>query len=120
MYEEREKKRAEDRRKGAKVIRAQIEEREQDRLRQVALKQQEQEAMLKHNYNMREEDMVEAERKVAVSKRLMEHVVLANAEQICLKTRQRETEREDERRITVSSERATGTRAAGGAGSNSP
>ena len=42
MYEEREQKRIENRRMGAAVIRAQIEEREQERLRRLELKQQEQ------------------------------------------------------------------------------
>eukprot|EP01010_Urceolus_cornutus_P003002 NODE_400_length_1698_cov_270.086719_g319_i0.p1 GENE.NODE_400_length_1698_cov_270.086719_g319_i0~~NODE_400_length_1698_cov_270.086719_g319_i0.p1 ORF type:complete len:486 (-),score=160.84 NODE_400_length_1698_cov_270.086719_g319_i0:161-1618(-) len=100
MYEEREQKRIEDRRKGAAVIRAQMEEREQERLRQLELKQQEQEAMLRHIEKMKDEDRREAERKRDGSKRLMEDVALANAEQIRLKTRQRETEMEEERRIT--------------------
>lgn len=100
MYEERESKRIEDRRKGAGVIRAQIDEREQDRLRQLELKQQEQEAMLSHIEKMREEDSREAVRKREAARRLMEDVALANAEQIRLKTRQRETEMEEERRIT--------------------
>eukprot|EP00755_Sulcionema_specki_P039555 Sspe_Gene.113042::Locus_96919_Transcript_1_1_Confidence_1.000_Length_759::g.113042::m.113042 len=42
MYEEREMKRIENRKRGAAVIRAQIEEREQERLRRLELKQQEQ------------------------------------------------------------------------------
>eukprot|EP00993_Chasmostoma_nieuportense_P000168 NODE_1153_length_1630_cov_41.399867_g1085_i0.p1 GENE.NODE_1153_length_1630_cov_41.399867_g1085_i0~~NODE_1153_length_1630_cov_41.399867_g1085_i0.p1 ORF type:complete len:490 (-),score=190.06 NODE_1153_length_1630_cov_41.399867_g1085_i0:69-1538(-) len=100
MYEEREQKRIEDRRKGAAVIRAQMEEREQERLRQLELKQQEQEAMLRHIDKMKEEDRREAGRKREASKRLMEDVALANAEQIRLKTRQRDTEMEEERRIT--------------------
>ena len=42
MYDEREQKRIENRRKGAAVIRAQIEERVQESLRRLELKQQEQ------------------------------------------------------------------------------
>lgn len=99
MYEERELKRIEDRKKGAAVIRAQIEEREQERLRRIELKQQEQEAMLRHIERMREEDRVEAVKKKDAAKRLMEDVALANAEQIRLKNRQHEMEQEEERQI---------------------
>lgn len=99
MYEEREQKRIEDRRRGAAVIRAQMEEREQERLRQQELKQQEQDAMLRHIEKMRTDDRREAARKREASRRLMEEVALANAEQIRMKTRQRETEMEEERRI---------------------
>lgn len=100
MYEEREVKRIEDRKKGAAVICAQIEEREQERLRKLELKQQEQEAMLRHIERMREEDLKETLKKKEASRRLMEDVALANAEQIRLKTRQHEMEQEEERQIT--------------------
>lgn len=99
MYEERESKRVEDRRKGAAVIRAQIEEREQERLRKIELKQQEQEAMLRHIDKMKDEDRSDASRKKDSAKRLMEDIALANAEQIRLKNRQREMEQEEERQI---------------------
>ena len=100
MYEEREVKRIEDRKKGAAVIRAQIEEREQERLRTHELKQQEQDAMLRHINRMKNDDRVEAAKKKEAAKRLMEDVALANAEQIRLKNRQREMEQEEERRIS--------------------
>jgi hypothetical protein len=100
MYEEREVKRIEDRKKGAAVIRAQIEEREQERLRSHELKQQEQDAMLRHINRMKEDDRVEASKKKDAARRLMEDVALANAEQIRLKNRQREMEQEEERRIS--------------------
>lgn len=100
MYEERESKRVEDRRKGAAVIRAQIEEREQERLRKIELKQQEQEAMLHHIERMKQEDRLEQMKKKEGAKRLMEDVALANAEQIRLKNRQREMEQEEERQIS--------------------
>jgi hypothetical protein len=99
MYEEREVKRIEDRKKGAAVICAQIEEREQERLRKLELKQQEQEAMLRHIERMREEDLKETLKKKDASRRLMEDVALANAEQIRLKSRQHEMEQEEERQI---------------------
>ena len=99
MYEEREVKRIEDRKKGAAVICAQIEEREQERLRKLELKQQEQEAMLRHIERMKEEDLKETIKKKDASRRLMEDVALANAEQIRLKARQHEMEQEEERQI---------------------
>ena len=92
MYEEREQKRIENRRRGAAVIRAQIEEREQERLRRLELKQQEQEAMLRHIERMKDDDRRENLKKKDAAKRLMEDVALANAEQIRLKNRQREVE----------------------------
>jgi hypothetical protein len=101
MYEEREIKRVEDRKKGAAVIRAQIEEREQERLRRLELKQQEQDAMLRHIERMKDEDRAESIKKKEGSKRLMEEVALANAEQIRLKNRQQEMEREEELQITA-------------------
>eukprot|EP00760_Papus_ankaliazontas_P031070 PhM_4_TR5176/c1_g1_i1/m.27061 len=100
MYEEREIKRIEDRKKGAAVIRAQIEEREQERLRTMELKQQEQDAMLRHINRMKDDDRVEAHKKKEAARRLMEDVALANAEQIRLKNRQREMEQEEDRRIS--------------------
>lgn len=99
MYEERELKRIEDRKKGAAVICAQIEEREQERLRKLELKQQEQDAMLRHIERMKDEDVHETMKKKEASRRLMEDVALANAEQIRLKSRQHEMEQEEERQI---------------------
>lgn len=101
MYEEREQKRIEDRRKGAAIIRAQIEEREQERLRKIELKQQEQEAMLQHIERMKTDDRMESIKKKEAAKRLMEDVALANAEQIRLKNRQREMEQEEEHQIAA-------------------
>eukprot|EP01060_Flectonema_neradi_P041275 TRINITY_DN974_c0_g2_i1.p1 TRINITY_DN974_c0_g2~~TRINITY_DN974_c0_g2_i1.p1 ORF type:complete len:481 (+),score=147.68 TRINITY_DN974_c0_g2_i1:61-1503(+) len=100
MYEEREQKRIENRKRGAAVIRAQIEEREQERLRRLELKQQEQEAMLRHIERMKDDDRRENLKKKEAAKRLMEDVALANAEQIRLKNRQREVEQEEDRRIS--------------------
>lgn len=101
IYEERELKRIEDRKKGAAVIRAQIEEREQERLRKIELKQQEQDAMLRHIDRMKDEDKAETIKKKDASRRLMEEVALANAEQIRLKNRQQEMEREEELQIAA-------------------
>lgn len=101
MYEEREAKRVEDRRRGAAVIRAQMEEREQERLLRQELKQQEQEAMLRHIDHMKSEDRSEQERKKDAARSLMDDIALANAEQIRLKNRQRLMEIEEERQIAA-------------------
>jgi len=101
MYEEREAKRVEDRRKGAAVIRAQMEEREQERLLRLELKQQEQEAMLRHIDHMKDEDRHEAGRKKDAARALMDDIALANAEQIRLKNRQRIMEIEEEKQIAA-------------------
>jgi hypothetical protein len=101
MYEEREAKRVEDRRKGAAVIRAQMEEREQERLLRLELKQQEQEAMLRHIERMKGEDRLETERKRDAARSLMDDIALANAEQIRLKNRQRVMEVEEEKHIAA-------------------
>eukprot|EP01065_Artemidia_motanka_P028888 TRINITY_DN3463_c0_g1_i1.p2 TRINITY_DN3463_c0_g1~~TRINITY_DN3463_c0_g1_i1.p2 ORF type:complete len:502 (+),score=302.18 TRINITY_DN3463_c0_g1_i1:67-1572(+) len=99
MYEEREQKRIENRKRGAAVIRAQIEEREQERLRRLELKQQEQDAMLRHIEKMKDDDRREAVKKKEAARRLMEDVALANAEQIRNKNRERALEQEEDRRI---------------------
>lgn len=99
MYEEREAKRHEDQKKGAAVIRAQIEEREQERLRKIELRQQEQDAMLRYIDKMKGEDKEEGGRRKENSRRLMEDVALANAEQIRLKSKQQEMEIEEDARI---------------------
>ena len=101
MYEEREAKRSEDLKKGSAVIRAQIEEREQERLRKIELRQQEQEAMLRHIAVMKEEDVKEAARRRENARHTMEDVALANAEQIRLKARQTEMEEEEDRQIAL-------------------
>jgi hypothetical protein len=101
MYEERELKRVEDRRKGAAVIRAQMDEREQERLLKQELRQQEQEAMLRHIQHMRAEDQREQVHKKEAARALMEDVALANAEQIRLKNRQRLMEVEEDRQIAA-------------------
>eukprot|EP00668_Euglena_longa_P015221 GGOE01019276.1.p1 GENE.GGOE01019276.1~~GGOE01019276.1.p1 ORF type:complete len:477 (+),score=225.69 GGOE01019276.1:53-1483(+) len=98
-YEEREQKRIEDRRKGALVIRTQIEERELERLKQQQLKQKEQREMLDEIEKLKEEEREEAQRRVVAAQRLMEDVKATNAEQIRQKTKLREADLEEERRI---------------------
>lgn len=100
-YEDREKKQIEDRKKGALVIRAQIEEREREQARQQQLKLQEQQQMLQQIEKLKEDEKEEAQRRVAAAQRLMEGVKVTNAEQIRLKARMREADVEEERRIAA-------------------
>ncbi|EFC44289.1 hypothetical protein NAEGRDRAFT_67854 [Naegleria gruberi] len=99
MYEQREKKRQEDRRNGSLVIKEQMKEREKERLRELELKRQEQDAMLYHMQKMKSEDIKEAEEKKKQEKLLMEEIALANAEQISLKRRLKLAELEEDRQI---------------------
>lgn len=101
IYEERDKKRVEDRKKGAQVIVQQIKERELARLREQEIKEQEQKAMLEHIEKMKLEDIKESNRKKDATKKLLEEVALANAEQILLKQRQKEAEIEEDLQITA-------------------
>ena len=56
-YAEREDRRKEDQRNGAAVIITQMRERELDRVRQLELQDQEREAMLRQNHEMKEEEI---------------------------------------------------------------
>lgn len=99
MYEERDKKRIEDRKKGALIIMEQIKEREQERMRQLELKEQESQAMLEHIEKMKHDDVSVQEKKKETTKRLMEDVAAANFEQIRLKKMQKLAELEEEKHI---------------------
>lgn len=101
LYEEREKRRLEDRKKGASVIVAQIQDREKQRLLEAERKRREQETMLSHISKMRDEDDAMANAKKDASKRLMEEVSVANAEQMRLKQRAAEVEAAEEARIAA-------------------
>ncbi|RNF27192.1 flagella associated protein [Trypanosoma conorhini] len=99
LYEEREREQVEGRKKNLAVIRAQLEEREIDRIRKLEAHQQEQEAMTRHIERLREEEAAEKLRRQEAARRLMEDAALSNAEQIKLKKRQQELELEEERQV---------------------
>merc|ERR1719240_1467310 len=61
MYEERETRRKADQKNGAHVIINQMAERERERVRQLELQDQERDAMLKQNADIREEELKAAE-----------------------------------------------------------
>lgn len=85
--------------KGAAVLRQQIESRERDRMRELELKDQESQALLKQIEIMKLEDAKAVEARREAARRLMEEVAAANAEQIIRKQKVVEAEREEERRI---------------------
>ncbi|ORC86930.1 flagella associated protein [Trypanosoma theileri] len=99
IYEERERHQKEGCKKNIAVIKAQLEDREMDRIRKLEVQQQEQEAMVRHIERLREEEAAEKLRRQEAARRLMEDAALANAEQIQLKKRQQELELEEDKRV---------------------
>eukprot|EP00668_Euglena_longa_P046426 GGOE01062111.1.p1 GENE.GGOE01062111.1~~GGOE01062111.1.p1 ORF type:complete len:506 (+),score=226.15 GGOE01062111.1:78-1520(+) len=99
VYEDRDRKRNDDRRKGALVIKAQLEEREAERLNQLEMKHQEQQLMLQHIEKLKADERVIQEQKRDASRQLMQDIAIVNAEQIRMKARQRELEVAEDRRI---------------------
>ncbi|KEG10779.1 flagella associated protein [Trypanosoma grayi] len=99
IYEERERQQVEGRKKNLAVIKAQLADRELDRIRKLEVQQQEQEAMVRHIEHLREEEAADKLRRQEAARRLMEDAALANADQIKLKKRQQNLELEEDRRI---------------------
>lgn len=85
MYEEREQRRKEEQRVGAQVIINQMKERERERVRQLELQDQEREAMLRQNEDLKNDDLRQAQMKKENGKKLLEEVAQSNADQITLK-----------------------------------
>jgi len=101
MYAERESRRKEDQRNGAAVITNQMRERERERVRQLELQDQEREAMLRQNAEIKEEEVRQGVLKKDAGKKLLEEVAASNAEQIALKKKAGEQEKEEDRRIAM-------------------
>jgi len=101
MYEERETRRKEDQRVGAQVIINQMKERERERVRQLELQDQERNAMLKQNDELKQEEMHQAMIKKEAGKKLLEEVAMSNADQILLKKREKESAKDEDRRIAA-------------------
>lgn len=99
MYEERERQQLEGQKKNLDVIKAQLHEREIERIRILETHQQEQEAMTRHIERLREEEAAAKLRRQEAARHLMEDAAFANAEQIKLKKRRQELELEEEKRI---------------------
>ncbi|KAL1499597.1 hypothetical protein AB1Y20_011796 [Prymnesium parvum] len=101
MYEEREMRKKEDQRVGAEVIINQMKERERERVRQLELQDQEREAMLRQNEDLKNEELLQAQLKKEAGKKLLEEVSISNADQITLKKREKEKEKDEDRRIAA-------------------
>lgn len=98
-YEEREKKRAEDRKRGAAILMKQIEERAVERQRQEELRDQDRKQMLLEMERMKEEELMQAQEKKIAGRLLLEEVAKANLEQIERKKMIIDAEKEEDVRI---------------------
>lgn len=98
-YEERERKRQEDRRRGARVISEQIRERERERIEEEELRNIERRHMQAEQERLAREDAERAAEKARQGKLLMEEVMRTNAEQLDRKRVLKDQEREEEQRI---------------------
>ncbi|KAJ3297195.1 Cilia- and flagella-associated protein 45 [Borealophlyctis nickersoniae] len=97
--EEREKRRVEELRRGAAVIRQQIEERREAALLQQERRDQETQAILKTIKDMNEQDKAEKAAKVQSQKLLMQEVVKANQESMERKRIQKLAEEEEDNKV---------------------
>lgn len=99
-YETREKQRLDERRKGAKVLEDQINEREKERVRQEELRDQERIQMLREIERLKEMELQAQIEKKLQAKELMEQVAAANSEQIKRKELMKIREKQEEVKIT--------------------
>ncbi|TPX37019.1 hypothetical protein SmJEL517_g00804 [Synchytrium microbalum] len=99
--EEREKLRVEEQRKGAAIIRKQIEERQEQLVLEEERKDQETQAMLKALRDRAEAEQREKEAKVKAQRLLMQQVVKANTESLEHKRQQRLAEEDEDRKVMV-------------------
>lgn len=100
-YEEREKKRAEDRKRGAAILMKQIEERAVERQRQEELRDQDRKQMLIEMERMKEEELMQAHEKKIAGRLLLEEVAKANLEQIGRKKMIIDADKADDVRIAA-------------------
>lgn len=99
QYEERERQRAEERKRGAKILGEQIAERERERIRQEELRDQERIQVMKEIERLKEEEMQAQIEKKLQARALLEEVAAANSEQIKRKEVNKQREKEEELRI---------------------
>lgn len=101
LMEEREAARAEEQRQGASVIITQIQEREQDRIRQQEAREQEALAMLARVQALEVAEEQERLAKVAAGRKLLAQVVEANNAGARAKLRKKQEEIDEELRIAA-------------------
>jgi len=99
MYQQREERRQAESKLGAQVIMDQIKAREKERMLRVEMQDQEREAMIRQNEEMKAEERKQQLQKAEAGKKLLHEVALSNAEQIALKRQAAEQEKAEERRV---------------------
>ena len=101
LAEEREVQKKQERLRGAQIIQTQIQQREQERIREMEQLDMEREAMLKKAEEIRQQEMErEAERKRAAQEMLAE-AAQANKEQLERKRQMKQAQEEEEMRIAA-------------------
>ena len=101
MYEERESRRKDDQKTGAQVIINQMKAREAERVRQLELQDQERDAMLRQNEELKDEESRQTFMKKEAGKKLLGEVAISNADQISLKKQEKEKGKDEDRRIAA-------------------
>merc|ERR1719456_1648492 len=99
MYEEREKKRVTDQRRGAQVIIEQIKDRQAQRMKEEEHRDQERSFILKQIDALKEEEIEQGKAKRFAAKRLMDEVNEANAAATKIKEERLLAERLEEQKI---------------------
>ena len=99
QYELRESQRVEERKRGAKVLEDQIEERQRERIRQEELRDRERLQMIKEIERLKEEELQAQIEKKMQAKVLMEEVSAANSEQIKRKDVMKVREKDEDLKI---------------------
>eukprot|EP01013_Petalomonas_cantuscygni_P011865 TRINITY_DN254_c0_g1_i1.p1 TRINITY_DN254_c0_g1~~TRINITY_DN254_c0_g1_i1.p1 ORF type:complete len:468 (-),score=144.88 TRINITY_DN254_c0_g1_i1:356-1759(-) len=99
LYEERETHRADERRRGAAVIRVQMAEREAERRRDLERKQLEQQLLSDAMEDAKREAQDAQGRRAEAARQVVRDVAAANQVQVTVKMRKLEEEREEDRRI---------------------
>ena len=93
MYAEREERRAADQKLGAQVIVDQIEARERERLRQRELQDQEREALVLQNEELKKKEMLSKLEQAKINEKILNEVAVSNAQQIQIKEREKKREK---------------------------
>lgn len=99
ITEERERQRAAEQRAGARVIIQQMSEREQERVRQQEIREQEAMIMIERIKEQEQKEEHDRQMKMLQNKKMLEEVVLANNEQAKTKIRKKNEEMEEDKRI---------------------
>merc|ERR1712167_316920 len=99
MYEEREKERLQDQRRGAKVIIEQIKDRQAARMREEEARDQERAFILKQIESLKQEEIEQQQQKKLAADRLMKEVNTANSAAMKIKEEKMLAEKLEEQKI---------------------